>query len=180
MIFQGNEDLQKLRYLNCIKMAASSSKINPSEFPPTERKAWFHLLTTHLQVWEWKTLKDGPLLQVTDCGWKFENGEAVPIMTDQVISFHYSRYRGAIQFLLLYGSPCSLIIVGRGDCIVIILGDSLYPYCQVIKYDFCCSNYLNTFVPNVKFLYPLKTLEKLDSFLMFSRCNIGKKWITAS
>ena len=84
-------------------------------------------------MWEWKTLKDGPLLQVTDCGWKFENGEAVPIMTDQVISFHYSRYRGAILFLLLYGSPCSLIIVGRGDCIVIILGDSLCPYYQVIK-----------------------------------------------
>ena len=100
-------------------MAASSSKINPSKLPPTGRAAWFHSLRTYLQVWEWKTLKDGPLLEVTDWGWKFENGEAVPTMTDQVISFYYSRYRGAILFLLFYGSPCILVIIGRG--IVLLL-----------------------------------------------------------
>ena len=55
---------------------------------------------------------DGPLVEVTDWGWKFENG-AVLTMTDQVISFHYSRHRGAILFLLFYGSPC-IIITGRG------------------------------------------------------------------
>ena len=114
MIFQSNEDLQKLRYLNYMKMAASLSKINPSKLPPTERAVWFHSLRTYLQMWEWKALKHGPLLKVTDWGWKFENGEAVPIMTDQVISFHYSGYRGAIIFFLFYGNLCILIIIGRG------------------------------------------------------------------
>ena len=66
MIFQGNEDLKKLRYLNYMKMAASSSKINTSKLPPIEKAAWFHALRTYLQVWEWKTLKDGLLLEVTD------------------------------------------------------------------------------------------------------------------
>ena len=66
MIFQGNEDLQKLRYLNYMKMAASSSKTNPPKLQPTKRAAWFHSLRTYFQVWEWKTLKDGPLLEVTD------------------------------------------------------------------------------------------------------------------
>ena len=119
MIFQGNEDLQKLRYLNYMKMAASSSKINLSKLPPTERAAWFHSLRTLLRVWEWKTLKDGPLLEVTDTGWKFENKEAVPIMTDQVISFHYSWCRRAILFFLFYVNPCILIIIGKG--IVLLL-----------------------------------------------------------
>ena len=102
-----------------MKMAASSSKINPSKHPPAERVAWFHSLRTYMQVWEWKTLKDGPLLEVTDCGWKFENGEAVPIMTDQVILFHYSWYKEAILFFIFYGNPCILVIKGRG--IVLLL-----------------------------------------------------------
>ena len=73
----------------------------------------------YLQVWEWKPLKDGPLLEITDWGWKFQNGQTVTIMTDQVTSFQYSRYRVSILFLLFYGSPCSLIIIGRG--IVLLL-----------------------------------------------------------
>ena len=51
-------------------------------------------------MWEWKTLEDDPLLEVRDWEWKFENGEAVLIMTHQVISFHYSPCRGAILFLV--------------------------------------------------------------------------------
>ena len=119
MIFQGNEDLQKLPYLNYMKMAASSSKINPSKPPLTETAAWFHSLRTYLQVCEWKTLKDGLLLELTYSGWKFANGEAILIMADQVISFHYSLYRRAVLFLLFYGSPCILIIIGKG--IVLLL-----------------------------------------------------------
>ena len=65
-------------------------------------------------MWEWKPLKDGPLLEIADRGWKFQNGQTVTMMTDQVISFHYSRYRGSILFLLFYGSPCSLIIIESG------------------------------------------------------------------
>ena len=58
-------------------MAASSSRINMSKLTPTESYSKkqnfydeyftrFHSLRTYLQVWEWKTLKDGPLLEVTD------------------------------------------------------------------------------------------------------------------
>ena len=112
MIFQGNEYLQEVRYLNYRKMVASSNKINPSQLPLTEKAAWFHSLRTYLQILEWKTLKDCLLLEITDWGWEFKNGEVVPIITDQVISFHYSWYRGTIRFLIFYGSPCILIIIG--------------------------------------------------------------------
>ena len=169
MIFQGNKDLQKLRYMNYMKMAASSSKINASKLPHTERAAQFYSLRTYLEVWEWKTLKDGPLLEVTDWGWIFENREAVPIMTDQVILFHYSRYRGAVLFFFILWESLYSYYYREGGCFVINLGDSQYPYYEVIKYEFCCPNYLNPNVPNVKFLYPLETLEKSGGFLMFPR-----------
>ena len=108
-------------------------------------------------------MKDGILLEVTNWGWKFENGDVVPTLAHQVILCYYYWYRRAILFLLFYGSPRILIFIGA-SCIVIILEDSLYPYYQVIKYEFCCSNYLNPFVPNDKFLYPLKKLEKTGRF----------------
>ena len=71
-------------------------------------------------MWEWKTLEDDPLLEVRDWEWKFENGEAVLIMTHQVISFHYSPCRGAILFLVFYGSLCILIvIIGSGIALLL-------------------------------------------------------------
>ena len=91
-------------------MAASLSKINPSKLPPTERAVWFHSLRMYLQIWEWKALKHGPLLEVTDWGWKFENGEAVPIMTDQVISFHYSRIGEPLYSFYSTGIFVSLLL----------------------------------------------------------------------
>ena len=134
MIFQGNEDLQKLRSLNYMKMATSSSNENGYIFVQNlSVKASIYgegsvvsFIKNELASVEMEN-SDGPLVEVTDWGWKFENG-AVLTMTDQVISFHYSRYRGAILFLLFYGSSC-VIIIGRGivlflfyetQCILII------------------------------------------------------------
>ena len=119
MIFQGNEVLQKLRSLNYMRMAASSSNENGCIFVPnlsvkasTYREGSVVSIIKNVLASVEMENSDGPLVEVTDWGWKFENG-AVLKMTDQVISFHYSRHRGAILFLLFYGSPC-IIIIGRG------------------------------------------------------------------
>ena len=57
-------------------------------------------------------MKDGILLEVTNWGWKFENGDVVPTLAHQVISCYYYWYRRAILFLLFYGSPRILIFIG--------------------------------------------------------------------
>ena len=75
-----------------MKMAASSSKINPRKLLPTERASTVvSLIKNVIQVWEWKTLNNGPLLELTDWKWKLDNGEAVPILTDQVHAFFISN-----------------------------------------------------------------------------------------
>ena len=109
MIFQGDADLQKLQYLNYMKMAASSSKFICQSFHREGNMVSFikfiHVFNfnhslTYFQVWEWQSLEDGLLLELLDWEWKFENGEAATNMKHQVSSFHYSQRRGAILFLL--------------------------------------------------------------------------------
>ena len=47
---KNKEALSSLRFSRFMKMAASSSKLLPEKFPPTERAAVFHTWRVHLQV----------------------------------------------------------------------------------------------------------------------------------
>ncbi|KAG1663779.1 hypothetical protein GQR58_020216 [Nymphon striatum] len=78
-----NDTLSHLRFVNYMKMAATSKKqLQPEKLPPTKRASWFHSLRVYHQICHWKSLKDDkdPL----EWGWKMEDGKMSPIMTDQV------------------------------------------------------------------------------------------------
>ncbi|KAG1678234.1 hypothetical protein GQR58_013491 [Nymphon striatum] len=77
-----NDTLSHLRFVNYMKMTATSKKqLQPEKLPPTKRASWFHSLRVYHQICHWKSLKDkkDPL----EWGWKMEDGKMSPIMTDQ-------------------------------------------------------------------------------------------------
>ncbi|KAG1653061.1 Ubiquitin-associated domain-containing protein 2 [Nymphon striatum] len=80
-----NDTLSHLRFVNYMKMTATSKKqLQPEKLPPTKRASWFHSLRVYHQICHWKSLKDekDPL----EWGWEMEDGKMSPIMTDQVLS----------------------------------------------------------------------------------------------
>ncbi|KAG1673584.1 Anoctamin-7 [Nymphon striatum] len=77
-----NDTLSHLRFVNYMRMTATSKKqLQPEKLPPTKQAAWFHNLRVYHQICHWKSLKDekDPL----EWGWKMEDGKMSPIMTDQ-------------------------------------------------------------------------------------------------
>ena len=78
---QEKDTLAELRYSKFIQLLTTSTVVDPSELPPTERAAHFHSLRVHLQVCQWVTL-DLECLNPAEWGWKFENEKLVPIKTD--------------------------------------------------------------------------------------------------
>lgn len=75
------DTLSTLRHTKFIQLLATSSIVDPSDLPPTERAAYYHALRVHLQVSQWLNL-DLHCLDPTQWGWKFENNHLVPIKTD--------------------------------------------------------------------------------------------------
>ena len=75
------DTLNVLRHSKFVPMLATSSVVEPSDLPLTERAAYYHALRVHLQVAQWMNL-DLECLDRTKWGWKFEKGHLVPIKTD--------------------------------------------------------------------------------------------------
>ena len=75
------ESLSEMRYSKFLEMLTKSSKVEPSELPPTERTAYYHALRVHLQIAQWESL-DLHCLDPLEWGWNLENGTVVPIKTD--------------------------------------------------------------------------------------------------
>ncbi|KAG1677300.1 hypothetical protein GQR58_013964 [Nymphon striatum] len=64
-----NDTLSHLRFVNYMRMTATSKKqLQPEKLPPTKRAAWFHNLRVYHQICHWKSLKGekDPL----EWGWK--------------------------------------------------------------------------------------------------------------
>ena len=78
---KSGDTLNVMRYSKFVQMLATSSQIEPSDLPPTERAAYFHALRVHLQVAQWVNLDFG-CLDPTKWGWKMDQGNLVPIKTD--------------------------------------------------------------------------------------------------
>ncbi|KAG1704383.1 Fanconi anemia group I protein [Nymphon striatum] len=79
-----NDTLSHLRFVNYMRMTATSKKqLHPEKLPPTKRAAWFHSLRVYHQICHWRSLKDekDPL----EWSWKIEDGKMSPIMTDQLL-----------------------------------------------------------------------------------------------
>ena len=70
-----------MRYSKFLEMLTKSSKVEPSELPPTERTAYYHALRVHLQIAQWESL-DLHCLDPLEWGWNLENGTVLPIKTD--------------------------------------------------------------------------------------------------
>ena len=70
------DTLNVLRHSKFVQMLATSSLVEPSDLPPTERAPYYHALRVHLQVTQRMSLDP------TKWGWKFEKGHLVPIKND--------------------------------------------------------------------------------------------------
>ena len=75
------DTLNVLRHSKLVQMLVTSSLVEPSDLPPTERAAYYYALRVHLEVVQWMNL-DLECLDPTKWGWKFEKGHVVPIKTD--------------------------------------------------------------------------------------------------
>ena len=102
---QETDTLAELRYAKFTQLLTTSTTIDPSELPPTERAAHFHALRVHLQVAQWTTL-DLRCLHPTEWGWNFDCGKLVPIKTD---------LDPAPQFLLNF-IRCNCKVTTRNPC----------------------------------------------------------------
>ena len=75
------DTLNVLRHSKLVQMLVTSSFVEPSDLPPTERAAYYHALRVHMEVVQWMNL-DLECLDPTKWGWKFQKGHVVPIKTD--------------------------------------------------------------------------------------------------
>ena len=81
-----SDTLGRLRHAAYTKMISTSlNRLQPERLPPSENAAYFHSLRVHLQAVTWKTL--GQInLDPTLWGWKLDQSQLVPVMTDKPIA----------------------------------------------------------------------------------------------
>jgi hypothetical protein len=77
-----SDSLNELRYTRYMDITASATApLKPELLPPTVNAAKYHILRTHSQVKQWKSLMATDI-RPTDWGWKLMDGQYVPIATD--------------------------------------------------------------------------------------------------
>ncbi len=76
------DNLNQLRYTNyCHLTSTATHAVLPERLPPTVNAAKFHILRTHLQVLQWKSLMSCTA-DPEQWGWKLTDVKYVPIATD--------------------------------------------------------------------------------------------------
>jgi hypothetical protein len=76
------DSMNSLRYTKYLDFTASAtSPLKAERLPPTINASKFHILRTHLQVRQWRSLMKEHITP-TDWGWKLMNGQYIPIATD--------------------------------------------------------------------------------------------------
>ena len=84
VIFGGKstDSLASLRYnLFTKKLVSAQSFITPERLPPTESSTKYHCARVYYQIMVWTGKETG--MNVVDWGWKAENNQLVPIMTNK-------------------------------------------------------------------------------------------------
>ena len=75
------DTLNVLRHSKFVQMLTTSSLVEPSDLPPTERAVYFHALRMQMQVTQWMNL-DLQCLDPIKWYWKLKNNYLAPKKTD--------------------------------------------------------------------------------------------------